>query len=234
MWRIGIGMGFQGWNPAKNGRKMEKNMKKLLLASNGKFLIDKGYNLIGIPKEKIKIAYIITASKGVKNLSYLDTHREDMRAAGLDFEEIDIENKTLEELRKFMSDKNVIHMEGGNAFYLLRVIRKTGFDEVVKELVSNGVVYAGTSAGAYIACPTIETSTWGPNKKEDYGLTDLTGLGFVPFLIKAHYKDELANLFKEKIRNASCPVRLLRDGQGILVEDDSHTFVGEGKEVGLS
>lgn len=38
---------------------------------------------------------------------------------------------------------------------------------------------------------------------------------------------------RERIASTAYPVRFLRDGQGILVEDDSVTFVGEGEEVKL-
>lgn len=206
-------------------------MKKLLLASNGKFLIDKGYDLLGIPRDQIKIAYIITASKGAHDTKYISTHKQAMSENRLGFEEIDIDRKTREELQMLLSDKNVIHVEGGNAFYLLKAMRESGCDEIIKELVFKGVAYIGTSAGAYIACPTIETSTWGPKEPDNYGLTDLAALNLVPFLIKAHYKDDLEKLFREKAQSASRPVRILRDGQGILVEDDTYTFVGDGEEV---
>ena len=208
-------------------------MKKLLLASNGKFLIEKGYDLLGVPKDHVRIAYITTASKGARDLNYLENHKKSMHANGLDFEEMDVEGKSLNELDALFSGKNVIHVEGGNTFYLLKAIKESGCDKVLKELVLRGVIYVGTSAGAYIVCPTIETSTWGPDKKDDYGLTDFTGLNLVPFLLKVHYKDELENLFREKIKTASRPVRILRDGQAILVENDLYTLVGEGEEVKL-
>ena len=187
--------------------------------------------MLGIPKDEISIAYITTASKGVADKRYLEFHKQSMVEKGYKFEEIDIEGKSKDELYRLLAGKNVIHVEGGNAFYLLKAIKQSGFDEVVRDLVDRGVIYVGTSAGAYVACPTIETSTWGPDKKDDCGLTDFRGLNFVPFLIKGHYKDELEKLFKEKARHASRPVRVLRDGQGILVEDGSYKLVGAGEEI---
>ncbi len=208
-------------------------MKKLLLASNGEFLIKKGYDLLGIPREQIKIAYIITASKAASDKKFLDIHKESMKEQGLNFEEIDIEGKTKEELYKLLDGKNVIHIEGGNTFYLLKAVKESGFDQVLKDMVSRGIAYVGTSAGAYIACPTIETSMWGPKIRDQYGLTDFTALNFVPFLLWVHYKDDMEGLIREKMKTTSLPVRILRDGQGILVENDSYTFVGEGEEIRL-
>ena len=39
-------------------------------------------------------------------------------------EEIDIEEKGKDEILNFFKNKNVIHIEGGNTFYLLKAIRK--------------------------------------------------------------------------------------------------------------
>ncbi|PIR87477.1 MAG: hypothetical protein COU11_00465 [Candidatus Harrisonbacteria bacterium CG10_big_fil_rev_8_21_14_0_10_49_15] len=204
---------------------------KLLLGSNGAFLTDTGFPLLDMEPADFRIGYVLTASKSVDDLSYLERHKEAMAAAGYtNVEPIDIEGKTADELREIFADKNVIHVEGGNTFYLLKAIRESGFEEVVREALDRGVVYAGTSAGAYVACPTIEMARFGLHKHDEHGVTDLTGMGLVPFLVKAHYKDEQAEMMREMIKNSSYPVRLLRDGQGIFVNGDEVQFVGVGDE----
>ncbi len=207
-------------------------MKKLLLASNGKFLFDKGYQLLGVPLKDLRIGYIITASKGTANTDYLKRHRDEMKKAKLHFEEMDIERKTKKELEKFVSDKNAVHVEGGNTFYLLKAFRQTGFDKIIEKSVKNGLIYIGTSAGAYIACPTIETTAW-KSERNRFGVTDFKALGFVPFVMKVHYTDDMKPMIREKMKDLHYPLRILRDGQGILVEGEKYTFVGEGKEVVL-
>ena len=206
---------------------------KLLLASNGQFLIEQGYKLLGIPLDKIKLGWITTASKGVDDKTYLERHKAQMREQGLSFEEFDIEGKTPEQLSAFLKTKNVIHLEGGNTFYLLMAVKETGFDVILKKALENGLIYVGTSAGAYLVCPTIEAATWEANPKDSYGLTDLRALNLVPFLLKVHYKDVMASALKERLAQATYPVRILRDGQGILAENNTYTFVGEGEEVKL-
>lgn len=208
---------------------MDENKKmKLLLASNGGFLIEKGYQILGIPKEQIKIGYVTTASKGTKNLEYLERHRQQMRDNGYNFQEIDIEGKTEKELRDFFKDKNIIHMEGGNTLYLLRAIKKTGFDKILKDLINNGMVYAGTSAGSSVMGPVIDFSSW---VTEGTPKEDLIALNYVPFVFKAHYTDDKETEYKEKMKKVGYPVKFFRDGQGILVEDGKYTFVGDGEEV---
>lgn len=45
---------------------------------------------------------------------------------------------------------------GGNTLRLLKKIREYHLDDFIKEQVSNGAVYLGFSAGAYLACDDIE------------------------------------------------------------------------------
>lgn len=210
-------------------------MKKLLLSSNGQFVIEKGIELFFDDVSKIKLAYITTAAKGSRDLAYLETDRKLLREEGYDFEELDIEGKDEAELRKLLADKDAVWVEGGNTFYLLKAVRESGFDTVIKELIEKGVVYIGSSAGSYIACPTIEMSTWKKpgEEKKMFGVTDLTGMNLVSFLLKAHYKPEQEELIKEKISQAKYPTRILCDGQAILVDGDNYTLVGEGEEIKL-
>ncbi|MDD3487424.1 MAG: Type 1 glutamine amidotransferase-like domain-containing protein [Candidatus Moranbacteria bacterium] len=206
-------------------------MRKLLLSSNGSFIIENGFGLLFDDISKIKLAYIITASKGVGDLSYLERHKEKLDNLGIDYEEIDIEGKNEDQLRDTLKNKNVVYVEGGNTFYLLKAVRESGFGEIIKELINSDVTYIGSSAGAYIVCPTIEMATWKPKQKDRFGVTDFTALNLVPFLVTAHYIPELESVLKEKIAKAKYPTRILQDGQGILVEDGEYKFVGEGEEV---
>lgn len=208
---------------------------KIILASNQSFIDKYGYQLTGIPFKDMRVGHIITATKVASDLSFLEKVNESIKKHGIHYEDFDIEGKSKEEIFAFFSDKNIIHMEGGNTFYLLKVIRGTGFDQILKELFEKGIVYIGASAGSYVMCPSIEVSTW---RKENpdlwYGLTDLTALNYAPFVLKVHYEDEKESLTREKMKNLRYPLRILRDGQGILVEDGKSYFKGEGNEVQLN
>ncbi len=203
---------------------------RIILASDLSFLLKYGYDLTGISKSEMKIGYVITAGK-VARSPFLDNVKKIIKDEGYSFEEIDIEGKTQDELRSFFKDKNVVHIEGGNTFYLLKAIRETGFDVILKELLDDGKVYIGTSAGAYVMCPSIEVANWNDNGRDRFGITDFTALNYVPFVLKVHYKDEMEEKIKENMKTLKYPFRILRDGQGILVEDGKYTFTGDGEEV---
>jgi dipeptidase E len=203
---------------------------KLILASDLSSLLKYGYALTSMPKEEMNIGYVTTASNVEQTQSFFIDIKNKIKESGYKFEEIDITGKAQDELLDFFEDKNVIHVEGGNTFHLLKIIREVGFDDILKNLLSNGKIYIGTSAGAYIMCPTIEVANWNEDGKDRFGVTDFTALNYVPFILKVHYTDEQEKKVKEKSVLSKYPLRILRDGQGIVVEDDKCTFVG-GEEV---
>jgi len=208
---------------------------KIVLASKENFLLDRGYDLLGISRDKLKIGIINTAFKAVADLAYIDyikNYYELMRVSGIDFKQFDIQEKTEGEIIDFFADRNVIQVSGGNPFYLLKAIKDTKFDLILKKLLEKGLNYIGCSSGSYIMCPTIEVGSWklGRNK---YGVTDYTALNYVPFLIKCHFTDDQKELLAEKQKDLKYPLRILRDDQCFLLEDGDLQFVGNGEEVCL-
>ena len=206
---------------------------KLLLASKEKYLLEKGYSLLGIPNEDLKIGMINTALKNVKDqeyLKYMREYMELMNSSGINFKELDLDGKTEEEICNFFADRNVIQVNGGNPFFLLKKVRESKFDLILKELLEKGYVYIGCSSGSFLMTPTIEVGAWKVGR-ERFGVEDLTALNYVPFLLKCHYTDNKKEEILEKSKNLKYPLRLLKDDQAILVEDGNYKFVGNSEEV---
>lgn len=208
-------------------------METILLTSAGMDIKEEILKILPKPADQIKIAHITTASKMEGNLSYLEKESQTMRELGFNVENIDIEGKNENELRVLLSDKDIIYVQGGNTFYLLKHVKASGFDKVVKELIKKGVIYIGVSAGSYIACPTIEMAYWKHPDRNTVGLTDLTGLNLVPFLLSVHFKPEYASILKQEISIAKYPVRIITDEQAIFVRDNEVKLVGSGEEIKL-
>jgi len=208
-------------------------METILLTSAGMDVKEEILKILPKPASQIRIAHIITASKIEKNFSYLEKENQIMRELGFNVENVDIEGKNENELRVLLSDKDIIYVQGGNTFYLLKHVKASGFDKVVKELIKKGVIYIGVSAGSYIACPTIEMAYWKDPDRNTVGLNDLTGLNLVPFLLSVHFKPEYASILKQEISTVKHPVRILTDEQAILVIDNEVKLVGRGEEIKL-
>lgn len=203
----------------------------LLLTSAGMRVKEEVVKILPKPANEILLAHITTASKPEHNRAYVRNDSEEMERIGFQVEEIDIEDKTKGELARALRGKDMVYVQGGNTFYLLRCVRESGFDEMIKELIKEGAIYIGVSAGSYIACPTIEMATWKRQDKNEVGLTDLHALNFVPFLLFVHYESRYESIVKEGAKNTAYPVRVLIDDQAFLVRDGAVTLVGQGEEI---
>jgi len=206
-------------------------MKTILLTSAGMNVKDEILKILPKFAKQIKLAHIITASKAEADTSYVDKDRNRMQELGFQVEDVDIEGKNEDELREIFSDKDIIYIQGGNTFFLLKCIKESGFDKVIKELIEKGVIYIGVSAGSYVACPTIEMANWKGQDKNSFNLTDLSALNLAPFLLFVHYKPEYKEILEREIPKAKYPVRILNDDQAILIQDGEAKLVGKGEEI---
>jgi len=206
---------------------------KLILASKEKFLLNKGYSLLDIPKKNLKIGLINTALTPVQDQDYLEYIKEyfsKMDLSGIDYKLFDISGKTEEEIYTFFKDRNVIQVNGGNLFFLIKKIRESKFDLILESLLKKGLYYIGCSAGTYLMTPTIEVAGWKKSRNR-FGVEDFTALDYVPFLIKCHYTDDKKNEILNKIDSLKYPLRILRDDQCFLIEDNKIQFIGNNEEV---
>ncbi|MBD3280785.1 hypothetical protein GF389_04650 [Candidatus Dojkabacteria bacterium] len=204
----------------------------LILTSSGQFIArneEKVNKYLPKPLNDCKIAYITTAANRVDDRTYLETHEEKMDELGWDYTEIDIAGKTEEELTRIFSEYDIVLVEGGNTFYLLKAIRESGFEKVIKELIDQGLVYIGSSAGSYVACPSIIMAKWtNANEKfDECGITDYTAMNLVPFLILAHMNDEREKLLTEKKKETDLPVKALTDNQAVVVRDGNTQLLND-------
>lgn len=207
-------------------------MKTLILTSSGQFITSNNIDKF-LPKKiaDCKIAYIITASLGKKDTGYVGRHREKMNELKWHYTEMDIAGKSESELRKKLAGCDIVFVEGGNTFYLLKAVRESGFENVIKDLISKGVTYIGSSAGSYIACPTIFMSTFSKEKNNRCGVTDLTAMNLIPFLIKAHFTPDMLPNLKEIRKIVNYPMYLLNDNQALLIRGEKVKLIGGGENI---
>lgn len=206
---------------------------KLILASTEKFLLDKGYGLLGISRDELKIGIVDTAFKASEDqvyIKYIEEYYELMSSSGIDFKKFDIKGKTEKEILDFFVDRNVVQISGGNVFYLLKAVRETNFDLILKNLLDRGLCYVGCSSGSILMCPTVETGAWKVGRNR-YGVLDFTALNYVPFLIKCHFNDSKRKEIIEKAKTLKYLLKVLRDDQCFYIENGKIMFVGNSKEV---
>jgi dipeptidase E len=132
-------------------------------------------------------------------------------------------------LAEYLAGFDVLYIQGGNTFYLLDQMRCSGADRMIQERVAaHGTVSCGVSAGSILAGPEISSAGWSPAwDRNEVGLTDLTGLHLVPFVLSPHYVPEDAALIAARLPLPD-PLLVLRDGQAWVVDGTDQHLLGRG------
>ncbi|MFH1404806.1 MAG: Type 1 glutamine amidotransferase-like domain-containing protein [Patescibacteria group bacterium] len=210
-------------------------MKKLLLTSSGISEVCKPFlELLEKDPSETTVCFIPTAAGFNPKQEFIDKAKDEIKKLGMKLTEVDLEDETQESLLEKLSVCDVIYVNGGNTFYLLDWVRKTGFENVVKQLINEGKIYVGVSAGSYIACPTIEMATWKEKVENDVGLTDLTAMNLVPFLMQVHFEEKMRPTVTEAVKHTKFPVIVLNDKQAVLVNGDKVKVVGTGEIISFN
>lgn len=132
-----------GWS-GMNGEVHAKIMQRFL-------------EMLGRPADEAKVLFIPTAAVSDEAIRMSGKCREELLLAGILPENMTVYNIgdpiTTAEAMKY----DCIYFTGGNTGHLLRRIKETGFDRIIKAMVYANRVYVGVSAGSLIATPNIGT-----------------------------------------------------------------------------
>ncbi len=208
--------------------------RKLFLTSAGLQKETKDYFLkllLKKPKDTI-VAFIPTAAYPEVDQSFVHLSLDELKEVGITkIKKVDLINKDKNSLLKELKDCDVIYVNGGNTFYLLDWIRKSGFNEIIGNLLDKGKIYMGVSAGSYVASPNIDVATWKNQDNNFLKLKDLNSLNLVPFLIMAHFEEKYRNIVEENAPKTKYPLIVLTDKQAITCIGDKYEIAGEGEEI---
>ena len=105
---------------------------------------------------------------------------------------------TPEELECF----DVVFISGGDCAVLCREMKRTGFDQVLREGINRGVIYVGISAGSMYAASNLED-----------------GLRILPNVLTPHWAGESM----EELPDGAEEIQL-KDGQAVYIEENCISF----------
>lgn len=206
--------------------------KTLLLTSAGMEVKDEIIKLLQKPAYDVNVAFINVDGKSDQDDSLAHKDLWKMRDIGFNVEEIDVEEKSQGQLLALLEVKDIIFVEGRNAFHLMAVLKKCGFEKIMAKLLKQGKVYIGAEAGSIVAGQTLKTGEWA-GQKDISGKKIKRGLSFVPFDVFVCYKPENAEIIKQKIPKPKKrkKLKILTDEQALLVQGKNVILLGKGEEV---
>lgn len=201
-------------------------MKKLFLASFASVSLDLIKELLPKPASELRVAFIKTAADTYEDQSFVEADRNKLIEMGFSVKDVDLKNKTSIELEDNFKNFDLILMAGGNTFYLLDQIHKSGFDQLLPRLLENGVIYVGSSAGSIVCCPTIESARRFDDPLTAPYLKNYEGLNLIKYVLIPHaQKEKYAGRIKETIEE------MTQNGFEVMTLTDNEAFVINNDEV---
>lgn len=171
-------------------------------------------------------ALIMHTAKKRKQFGYVKFLRQLLIKYGLKKKNIYDANITKKINAKKFKDIDLFFSCGGNTFYIIDRIRKTGFDKWIKDFVRKNGIYVGASAGSIIVHKTIELAGWGKERDlNEIKLQKLGGLNLTNIAILPHYKKRAEREVEEFKKKANYPILALKDKQALLINGKTKRII---------
>lgn len=211
---------------------MNRKMMKLIFYSGGDHYKNRSLDhaLLGLLSRKnIQMTYIPYSSEDAKESFgqfrwYFNKYRVRKYRC------FQVDQSFLKRDLKGVLKSDIIYLSGGNTYYFLKSLRRSGLIHHLREYVKKGGVLAGTSAGAIMMTPNINTASLPSFDTDDneVNLRNLKSLNLVKFEFSPHYRrskryDAEMKSYSKKL---DYPVYACTDGSGIVINDNQRTFVG--------
>ena len=186
--------------------------------------------LLGKELRDATVAYIENAHDVYDDEVALIAGREEQRRKGYDVELVDLRDwrDGRDGLREKLTSKDMFVLAGGNPFYLRWLMRVTGADEIITDLVGRGRVYVAASAAAVVAGPTLryfdnqdDPNAAGAVIWDGLNLTDIV---VVPHVDNAEFGAGCREA-GEKLKAEGYRTQFITDAQALLIDGDERRVI---------
>jgi len=210
---------------------------KLLLCSEGFYTeaeVAKTEELVGKPRQEISVA-VINEAYAVEHDNNLTWVLDNLNSVRDNFggksELVNLLALDTETVKQRIQKHDVIYVIGGHTDYLMSVFQKTGFDQLLPELLRSKV-YVGSSAGSMVVGQRISTEAYAAvyGEEGDYGVTRYAEL--VDFAVIPHLNSEAFPGTREDIVLIACAghqgtVYAINDNTALVVDGGELYSIGD-------
>lgn len=204
-------------------------MKNLFLSSSFVDVSEFLETFVGENLQAKTITFIPTASIPEDYKGYVENDRKAFKELGLIICELDISNTSKEKIEEIILKNDFIYVSGGNTFYLLQELQKSGADKIIVSEIEKGKIYIGASAGSVILAKNIKYIEKMDDSSKAKNLTDYNALNIIDFYPLPHHTNEP---FKELVENiiteyqSKLDLVTISNTQVILVKGNDITIAG--------
>jgi dipeptidase E len=170
------------------------------------------------------VTFIPTASIVETVTFYVTSGKKALEKMGLIVDELEVSTASTDEITSKIKQNDYIYVTGGNTFYLLQELKRTGADRLIIDEVNAGKLYIGESAGAIVTSPNIEYAKGMDSEKEAPDLDNLDALGLVDFYTLPHHTNQPFKKAAQSIidtYSATLPLSPISNHDAILVRGNN-------------
>lgn len=213
-------------------------MQKLFLASLFK---DVSHLFVDFANENLvgkTVTFIPTAALPDSLDFHIKYSKELLSEMGLIVDELEISTASYLDIENKLENNDYIYVVGGNTFFLLQEMNKSGAGNLIKMQINAGKLFIGESAGSILLAPDIEYSKDTDNPLAAPQLKTYEALDIIDFYPVPHDKDDS---LKEAVEiliskyGTQLPLVPFSNSQAILVMGKKWQIVPQdSKTVSLS
>jgi dipeptidase E len=108
--------------------------------------------------EDIRVVFIPTAANSAESIAMLPKCMNDLLSIGIRSDNILVYDLHFKLPYRILHKYDAVYVCGGSADYLIKRVNETGFRKVLLRYIRNNGVYAGVSAGSYIAANNVKNN----------------------------------------------------------------------------
>ncbi|HBC8576068.1 TPA: Type 1 glutamine amidotransferase-like domain-containing protein [Corynebacterium striatum] len=173
-----------------------------------------------------RIVFIDDAASAMSEAPFAREERHAIADLASEFVPLTVAETPVDEFKQQLDRADCVYVAGGETFSLLYALKSSGAFDVLVTAIRGGLPYAGSSAGAVIAGPSIEPISVMDDPGTAPALKDFAGLSLTPHVVVPHaqgttgpYSIEVISGTVEKY-GENWNLLLLRDGQALVVDGD--------------
>jgi dipeptidase E len=198
----------------------------LILTSSSNFVTKRFLSDFPRSPQGMHLTFITTASEvEVGDLQWLNDDRQVLIDAGFAVSDYTITGKSRQEVQQMLDQTDVVFVAGGNTFFLLQEMRKSGFAELIHDYIHKGMIYIGSSAGSVVAGPTVRLVDGLDDPADAPELQDFAGLELIDIAILPHWgSPKFQRRYQQVI-----PATYTKGLKVLPLTDDQYLLVDQGK-----
>ncbi len=175
-----------------------------------------------------RVAFIPTAARHEAINFYVKDGKKLLSQIGLTVNELEVSTAPGTEVSRILKAADVVYISGGNTFFLLQELKKSGADQLIIDHINSGKLYIGESAGSVILAPDIEYVKAMDDCRTAPELPDFASLSILDFYPLPHYKNfpfiKAGNKVVRDYGNA-LPLVPFNNKQAIIVDENGHQIM---------